>query len=245
MIIQHNLFKPPTNTEQKIWRYIDFTKLLDLINSKSLYFTRSDCFEDKFEGSLPIPSIQFRKKYFESLNKLYPEADYSEKSFDKLNREFKKEIALNCWHMNDFESVAMWKLYLKSNEGIAIQTTYSRLVKSLESSEIKFMLGVVNYIDYENDFLSPDNLLRPFLHKRKSFIHEHELRCLTWQTNPNSESLKNGGIKIKVDLEYFIQNIYLSPESPTWLKILIQDIVKKYGFKIPVINSKLNDLALF
>ena len=35
--------------------------------------------------------------------------------------------AVNCWHINEHESAAMWDLYLKSNEGIAIQSTYQKL----------------------------------------------------------------------------------------------------------------------
>ena len=27
-----------------------------------------------------------------------------------------KEVAVNCWHLNEHESAAMWKVYLKSNE---------------------------------------------------------------------------------------------------------------------------------
>ena len=42
----------------------------------------------------------------------------------KKNRE---EFAINCWHLNDHESAAMWKLYLKSNEGIVIQSTFTNL----------------------------------------------------------------------------------------------------------------------
>ncbi len=40
---------PPENSQ--IWRYMDFTKFVSLLSSKSLYFTRSDQFEDLFEGA--------------------------------------------------------------------------------------------------------------------------------------------------------------------------------------------------
>ncbi len=245
MYTEHDLFKPPENIDQKIWRYLDITKLLDLINSNSLYFARSDCFEDRFEGSLPKRSVESRTKFYEMLGKIFTEPDYSPEFWDKSNQELKKEIGLNCWHMNDFESAAMWKLYLKSNEGIAVQSTYKRLVDSFNSSKIPIMVGVVNYINYETDFIPTNNSLWPFLHKRKSFIHEQELRCLIWQTDPNSENLEKGGIKIKLDLENLIENIYLSPSSPAWLTVLVQDILKKYELNIAVINSRLDDLPLF
>src|SRR5258705_185923 len=31
------------------------------------------------------------------------------------------------WHMNEFESAAMWQLYANFDEGIAIRSTYKRL----------------------------------------------------------------------------------------------------------------------
>lgn len=30
---------------------------------------------------------------------------------------------VSSWHMNEHESTAMWRLYLKSDEGLAIRTT--------------------------------------------------------------------------------------------------------------------------
>jgi hypothetical protein len=33
----------------------------------------------------------------------------------------------NSWHLNEFESAAMWELYLKTPEGIALETTFLTL----------------------------------------------------------------------------------------------------------------------
>ncbi len=150
--------------------------------------------------------------------------------------------------MNDYESAAMWKLYLKSNEGIAIQSTYSRLSACFEETEIPVFIGKVNYVDYDNHFINLDNLLLPYVHKRKSFEHERELRCLVWQNERSEDakfSLDTGGVKINIDLEKLVENIYISPNSPSWFTILIEDIVKKYNLKLPIINSRLSQLPLF
>ena len=53
----------------------------------------------------------------------------------KINKHWPKYNAINCWHMNDHESAAMWKLYLKSNEGIAVQSTYETLRDSIIDEE--------------------------------------------------------------------------------------------------------------
>ena len=43
----------------------------------------------------------------------------------------------------------MWKLYLKSNEGIALQTSFGLLSSELNNSERTIRLGRVRYCDYK------------------------------------------------------------------------------------------------
>lgn len=249
MYERHLLFKEPTNENQKIWRYLDITKLLDLINSSSLYFTRSDCFKDVFEGSFTKLSVDSRTRYYELLSKQYPDASYGTPEENATYyKELKTEIAANCWHMNDHESAAMWSLYLKSQDGIAIQSTYNRLVDCFEETDIDVMIGIVKYIDYDKAFINFADTFSPFLHKWKSFEHENEIRCIVWQPDFSEDAaynLRSGGVKIKIDLIALIEKIYVSPDSPKWLSDLLQDIVKKLGFDFPIINSRLSQLPLF
>lgn len=85
----------------------------------------------------------------------------------------------NSWHVNEFESAAMWDLYLKSPEGIAVETTFGRLRDSFSVEPThRVFIGTVNYIDYDTMPLPWDNSLLLALHKRKSFSHEQELRAL-------------------------------------------------------------------
>ena len=41
---------PPRN--QVLWRYLDFTKFVALLDTKALFFARIDKLEDRFEGTL-------------------------------------------------------------------------------------------------------------------------------------------------------------------------------------------------
>ena len=249
MYQQHDNFIPPANSNQKIWRYIDITKFLDLLNSNSLFFTRTDLFEDIFEGSLTKKSVEVRTRFYEQLDKESEvPTDYTPEFFKRYNSSLKYEVALNCWHMNDFESAAMWRLYLKSNEGIAIQSTYARLLSCFSDTEIPIYIGKVKYIDYDSHFIDIGNLLSPFLHKRRSFEHENELRCLVWQNQPPESatfSLESGGVKIKIDLTELVEKVYISPSSPSWLTILLKDIIQKFNLNFPLINSRLEDLPMF
>ena len=44
------------------------------------------------------------------------------------------------------------------NEGIAIQSTFNKLVNSLNQNNLSIHFGIVEYIDYDNDRVPSDNL---------------------------------------------------------------------------------------
>jgi hypothetical protein len=60
-----------------------------------------------------------------------------------------KKFGVSCWHMNDYESKAMWKLY--ANKGIAIESTIGQFKSSFlrESGENKIYVFPVRYEDFE------------------------------------------------------------------------------------------------
>lgn len=60
MFETHQSFISPENENVKIWRYIDFTKFVSLLDTKSLYFTCINKFEDPFEGSTPKLNVVAR-----------------------------------------------------------------------------------------------------------------------------------------------------------------------------------------
>ena len=195
----HPIFMQPEDEGVKVWRYMDFTKLVSCIDAQCLFFARADTFDDPFEGSYPKMNVTARKpvpigipldgheRYIKAMARL-----------EEFNKKWPKFTAINCWHMNEHESAAMWKLYLKSNEGIAIQSTYRKLRLSLIDEE-KVFLGVVKYIDYEKEWIDAGNLFSPFVHKRRSFEHEREVRALVtkWPTDgkgmdPDRETISHG-----------------------------------------------------
>jgi hypothetical protein len=117
--------------DSKIWRYMDFTKLVFTIDNEALYFTSIDNLDDPFEGSLTRINIEDRRKIISLLenNKLIKVRNTGKSS----NHEdlIRNNIFVNSWHINEEESAAMWKLYLKSDEGVAIQSTIERLKSNL------------------------------------------------------------------------------------------------------------------
>ena len=43
----------PLPDDAVLWRYMDFTKFVSLLEKSSLFFARADKLEDPFEGYLP------------------------------------------------------------------------------------------------------------------------------------------------------------------------------------------------
>lgn len=244
MYKEHPVFERPDNENIKIWRYLDFTKFVSVLDKQALFFTRADRLPDPFEGSYSKANIELRPIIYK---------DISKDSFDKIQRPlqiFSKEIRrftiMNCWHMNEYESAAMWKLYLKTDEGVAIQSTFKRLTESFYNyAEHDVYIGKVNYIDYETEWLPEGNAFYPFLHKRKSFEHERELRAIIQKVPTKDDKIDltqeifDIGAYITVDLDILIEKIFVSPPTPKWFNEVVKSIVDKYNLKKEVIQSSL------
>ncbi len=241
MYKEHPNLKKPKNLNAQLWRYMDFTKFVSLLDKQALFFSRADKLGDPFEGSHPKANIPLRAEIYEDE---IPLQDISE--IYKLLREF---TAVNCWHLNTYESAAMWKLYLNSNEGIAIQSTFKRLRDSFRDKKHDVFIGRVQYIDYEKDRIL-DDPLSSFVYKRESFKHEQEIRAVvqklpTKGLSPRSKRPFDSGVYISVDLDLLISRIYLAPTSPKWLFELVKSVLAKYNLGREVHQSSLDDVPVY
>ena len=45
-----------------VWKYLDLSKFLDMLLSKKLFMSRSDKFEDQYEGTFSEPTYEEIKK---------------------------------------------------------------------------------------------------------------------------------------------------------------------------------------
>ena len=232
------VFEAPDNNI-KIWRYMDFAKYVSLLSMKALYFSSIDNLGDKFEGSFTKANLQ---------------PDPLDQSFTpeqfKMNimptfRTVKNALYVNCWHMNEYESAAMWKLYLKSDEGVAIQSTYKKLVDSFNVyKDHDVYIGKIKYVDYETFRLPLGYVFYPILYKRVSFEHEHELRAVIWNTkkeqNGGTTLVNAPGLDVPVDIENLIENVHVCPTSNDWFKDLVQSVTTKYNLNLKVKRSSLS-----
>jgi hypothetical protein len=103
-------------------------------------------------------------------------------------------------------------------------------------------VGKVSYLDYECEAFSAGNTFVPFLHKRKSFEHEHELRAIIQPIFPGSDPVTDispfaDGLLVEVNLRRLIENIYVAPTSEAWFAELVENTTKKFGLGVSVQHS--------
>jgi hypothetical protein len=246
----HPNFLTPSNKDVKIWRYMDITKFLSLLEKRSLYFSRADCLGDPFEGSIPstegqINLTELAKKNAESTGIVF------EKIIPILDT-IRKCSYVCSFHINDHESAALWSIYAKARQGVAIQSTFSRFCDCFnEYSDNPVRIGMVNYIDYTTETIPIfENAFLPLLHKRKSFEYERELRAAIsfpkelypepHVTPPNEFINTLRGLDIPVDLNILIERIYVAPTTEKWIKELLVAITRKYGLDKSIEQSSLD-----
>ncbi len=240
----HEAFGFPENTDSKVWRYMDFTKFVAMLETNSLYFCRADRLGDPFEGS-----------YSRANEKLRPEVYKGKIPIEKLEeiarvfRMMPQWTFISSWHMNERESAAMWRLYTQSNESIAVQSTFAVLRDSLPKD---VFVGMVKYIDYDTEWVPEGNAFYPFLHKRMSFEHEKEVRAVLMRWPPAQEGKAHFdtpsselGVNVPVDLSQLIQRILVAPNVPSWFESLVAGVTQRYGLRSGVGRSRLEDAPFF
>lgn len=236
LIKDHEAYLPPA-TNCTLWRYMDFTKLVSLLETRELYFTRADNFEDPYEGVLPRMTVEAIR----SQKEIGPEGS---KSALEGIAAMRKSFFVNCWCANDHESAAMWRLFLKSDEGVAIRTTHSALASVLEQSSLSVGTTMVRYVDYDRDVIPATNLFYMIGHKRLSFSHESELRAIIWSfEDVNKTQIPADATSVTVDIapEELISAVHVSPFAPSWFGQLVEQILHRYGLTVPVERSSLYD----
>ena len=56
----------PEDLDTVVWKYLDLSKFLDLLLSQKLFMSRSDKFEDQYEGTFSEPTYEEIKKIAEN-----------------------------------------------------------------------------------------------------------------------------------------------------------------------------------
>ncbi len=238
-----------------MWRYLDFGKFVSMLKTGSIYFACTSELNDPFEGWLPRSHIDaFIKLNRATLDQMrstrdsiaarYPDRDPApldlvvknaedRLNFQKLLQSVNLKFGVSCWHINEEESAAMWQLYGSMGSGIAIESTNALLEAELNGDGI--VIDQVRYMDFDRDEIDKGHRHYGLFIKRKSFVHEQELRATILLPTPGKGAL------VKCDLNTMITKIHISPSAPQYYVDAVKYVVGHADKKIdaPVMASRL------
>lgn len=242
MYEEHPVFNSPS-LDTVLWRYMDFTKYASLLEKQALFFARADKLGDPFEGSYTKVNHVLFPLHMQKQGVPEDESKQLANQWANAMEKNRKSVLINCWHQNPYESAAMWKLYAREEDGIAIKTDINSLKTSFTCSQ-PIYIGTVSYVDYKSFFIPSDNTFHAFLHKRKSFEHEHEVRAISSRLPDQDDEVSMqlyqdhiSGTYYEVNLSLLIQKVIVAPFAPDWFFELVKSVTARYNFNFEVLRS--------
>jgi len=258
-----------SNWGQTVWRYISIHQFLSILETESLWFTRSDMFEDPYEGRLPDENInelspihEIKLPEYMTVNAFRGTGKKKTSDWEYTNKRseieaYRRISFVNCWHGKEKEMDTMWRAHLDSDNGVVIKSTAKQLRQSFSAyKETDVYLGEVEYIDYRSEKIEDNNLLRPFLYKRDGFEQENEIRAivtsLPTDKHPSYKGTVPGeqvplhweeqdvGFYVDIDIRELIEEVRISPTASSWLERTLSDVCSKYDLDLAVTQSSLS-----
>lgn len=208
------------DADATLWRFMDFTKYVAMLHRRAIFLARAEDLPDPFEG-------------------MFARRNRSEGSRQDSGeqRRLRKRACLSCWHENEHESAAMWRIYLNSDHGVAVRSSVTRLEASLETAREALHVGKVSYLDYSREPVPDRDRLDPFFCKRNSFDYEREVRVVWLADGVISDT----GHYVSADLEKLVDKVIISPTAERWFGELVESVTEKYGLKLAIGTSNLLD----
>jgi len=242
----HRIEEPPTLMhphgcaisdldDRAIWRYMDLPKYLSLLSTSALYFTRADQLTemDPMERSWGQPDLEGEM------------AEANAKARRSLHEIMGKDF-VNCWHLNEYESAAMWDIYGNIGASVAIKTSLRRFSNMFSTGDFmdadrwRMVPLEVRYLDYRKEGVGYRNAFDLLRSKRKSYEHEREIRMtLTQPVSLGVDDLV--GVHLRVDLPAAVDGIYVNPRAPRWVFEAVTTTSERFGINPSMIHQSALD----
>ena len=256
MRAKHPVFDNNIAPDATIWRYFDYPKFTAMLLKKALFFSRANLLGDPLEGSF-TRARESEKQFLldnppEEKNREYLEFLFQEDA--RITRSLGFANYINCWHLGDHESMAMWSAYSAGPYGIAIRSTYKILDEiiplkfKLTQKEEPIYIGRVKYMDYSSvieRIPEESNVHGPFMCKSLAYQHEAEIRAVFFDSSSIYKDNTQVGYFIEVDLNALIKTVVISPLAPEWFKTIIESICSKCGFSFQVEQSIISNPPIY
>ncbi len=174
----------------ELYRIISLETFIDLLHHKRERYVRPSTWEDTFEGYLfsKMYDASKLKKMVEYIYYNVCPRNYEATINNILRLEHSKWFVYGqCW-TTEAESDAMWRIYSYGKHSIQIQSTKEKIDHLFDGiEEVKHIIEPIEYdINPDDDLTQKQiqqlrqtlSIYEPYLHKRKAFSHENEIRVL-------------------------------------------------------------------
>lgn len=240
-----------TAPDTPLWHYMPLPYFLDLLATKSLFFTRLTHHHesDEFEGALPLAAAQMLENIVADRG---GDVEEFRQARHTVVKKFLRVVLVNCWMEHARESRQMWDRYGKFKEAVAVLATFGSLRDSLPQN---VDVGHVEYVDYaQEQFLgfSVNPSFQAF-YKRREYEDEREVRAMIFDWPPISPKFDEPipieagtaiGYHFPVDLSVLLRGVVVSPDTPSIID-QVRGAVATAGLHIDVEPSTLNRPPMF
>lgn len=237
--------------QDPLWRYMEYWKFENLIESNTLYFCRLDKLPDIREGYMSLPSIENDNRILSLLGL----QDLQDTVSTIMGEKFRKTCFVNCWNKDISISDIMWAKYPLST--VAIKTTVAALKESIQFESTidhykktpgprvyrhqvldKIQIGDVRYIEHDNMY-SNSPLTMDCFHKEKddfSFENEYRVCVRAWKSsNEQNNNDYLDFISIPVKLDILIKDVFIRSSLFQEQQTKVDNLLRKTGL---LINAK-------
>jgi hypothetical protein len=183
---------------EKVWRYMSFSRFVWLLQNKQLWLSRADLLGDPWEIALAGNQLEHVIARHPPTTLPLPDAppETALERSKKIIELWRRTTFVSCWSASDYESHALWRIYCRSSEGVALQTTFARLRDSVHPVSLHRVIYQAPGIDRRTPTRS-DLITK----KRRMFAYENEIRVvhecdveatgysLAWNPEKNVETI--------------------------------------------------------
>lgn len=240
----------------RIVRYMSLSQLIFLL-AKGLFVPKSSLLNDSLEGVYPENIVHIKGRDNVLSEQGWQIIEVSEEewiTYTDYVQWVRDWTYVSSWHRSDEESYAMWKLYGKYDEAIAVFTRLERLISAFEETTDLHgrVYARINHVEYFRGTEYPNYLYEsseagkigqlndPFyMHvfenmfkKHRGFEFEKEVRLVMSHdatVEPGDRNHLDGRL-MKFRREW-IDEIRLSPNAPLWFTHVIEEVMTAYKIK--------------
>jgi hypothetical protein len=218
----------PSSGAEKIWRYMSFSRFVWMLQKKLLWLSRADLLGDPWEIALTGEQLEFVKRRHPSRPIPDPGSgkwETAERRIARIMPRWRRSTFISCWSKLEHESHALWRIYCKSVEGVAIQTTLAKLVDSVGGLPVY----AVRYGKLGNAQRTPD-LFDLATRKQLWYAYEQEVRVVRHEDRKRKGALPGRpGDGLKWDPEMNLESIRVHPDADDSFMETVRAIVEHYA----------------